>query len=471
MNNTENVRASLHNFVDDYLDEREQLKTTNVISVAEREQLNKLLKWEIPNNQQDIKDVMKKMYDNIYSYSTKLHHTRYLGFVPGPACLESWVGDVMTNAYNLHAASWNSTSAASFIESKLIQFLGEQAGFDKNECGGIFVSGGSMANLTAVVTARNHLIQDNDISRATAYVSKEGHSSLKKALMIAGISHQNIKIVPTKQDDTMDIECLDDMVKEDIQSNLKPFLIIGSAGTTNTGSIDDFEQMGNIAEKYKLWMHVDGAYGATLLLSDYKYLLKGIERADSISWDGHKWLYQTYGCGMLLVKHKYALVETYNVHPDYLRDLENGSHEINYMDYGIELTRPARALKLWFTLQVYGLEKINQNIVYSIELAKYFEENLKRYNQWEIVSSASLAILCFRFTDQDRSLEENNRLNEEISKHALEENYAGIFTSKVNDKVVLRVCMINPNTTKEEVDTIINRLNQIVEKIKRRNEI
>lgn len=460
------IKEALHQFIDNYFERINCLKDSPVISLIDASQLEVLENWEIPRESQMIKDVMIMMQKNIYDYSTKLNHSRYLGFVPGPANLLSWVGDVMTNAYNLHAASWLSTSAASTIERKTIRFLAKQAGYNQNKCGGLFVSGGSMANLTAVVTARQQVLKGNDIEKGVAYLSKETHSSLKKALMAAGISNEHIRIINTLDNGSMDLELLKKSIDNDQKAQLKPFLIVGNAGATNTGAIDNFKEIGKIATKYNLWFHVDGAYGASVLLSkEYCSMLEGISVADSISWDGHKWLFQTYGCGILLVQNQETLIQTYHAHPDYLRDLQTDNYEINYMNYGIELTRPARALKLWLTLQTLGLELISDNITKGIKLAEYFQEQVMKYDHWEIVSPAKLAIMCFRYSD-NLSLKQLNSINEAISKQMLDSNYAGIFTSIIDDKVVLRVCMINPETSYNEINEIMKRLDDIAKKIK-----
>lgn len=464
------IKEALHQFIDNYFEQISCLKAAPVISLIDAKQSKVLENWKIPREPQMIQDVMTMMKKNIYDYSTKLNHSRYLGFVPGPANLLSWVGDVMTNAYNLHATSWLSTSAASTIERKTIRFLGKQAGYDQDKCGGLFVSGGSMGNLTAVVTARQQVLKGNDIEKSVAYLSKEAHSSLKKALMVAGISHEYVRIIDTYDNGSMNLDLLKKSIASDQEAGLKPFLIVGNAGATNTGAIDNFKEIGKIAKKYNLWFHVDGAYGASVLLStEYCDMLEEISAADSISWDGHKWLFQTYGCGILLVKNQETLIQTYHAHPDYLRDLQTENYEINYMDYGIELTRPARALKLWLTLQTLGLDQISCNISKGIKLAEYFQEQVMKYEHWEIVSPAKMAIMCFRYSD-NLSLKQLNSINEAISKQMLDSNYAGIFTSMIDDKVVLRVCTINPETSNNEVNEIMERLDNIAKKIKEKME-
>lgn len=466
MTDIETVRNEMHKFVDTYLDELKGLEESDILKLANTEQINKLSEIDVPTDPRPLNETMAEMRDEIYDYRAKLNHPRFFGFVPGPASLESWAGEVMTSAFNMHAANWMTCPTASYIEEKLITWLGTKIGYDPDQVGGIFVSGGSLANLTAVVAARESKIAADKIHLATAYISKQTHSSLIKALKIAGISPENIRILKTDDDYEMDVADLKATLQADIDQGLIPFMIIATSGTTNTGSVDPLHETADIAAAHNMWFHVDGAYGASVLLSDkYRHLLDGIERADSVSWDGHKWLYQTYGCGMVLVKDKFDLVNAFSEHPEYLRDFKIKDDEINFADYGIELTRPARALKLWLTLQTMGTDKINDSINHNIELAKLAKKELQSLDHWEIVSEPEMAIINFRFSPESISEEEKDRINELASKQILAENYAGVFTTILHDQVVLRICTINPATTAEDIKTTIHKLDEIANRI------
>ena len=216
-----------------------------------------------------------------------------------------------------------------------------------------------------------------------------------------------------------------------------------------------------LCKKYNLWFHIDGAYGASVLLSPkYKSLLNGTELADSISWDAHKWLFQTYGCAMVLVKDIRNLFHSFHVNPEYLKDLENDIENVNTWDIGMELTRPARGLKLWLTLQVLGSDLIGSAIEHGFQLAVWAEEALKGKQDWEIVSPAQMAMINFRYAPDDLTKEEQDLLNEQISCKILDSGYAAIFTTVLNGKTVLRICAIHPEATQEDMQHTIDLLDQ-----------
>ncbi|MDM8128705.1 MAG: pyridoxal phosphate-dependent decarboxylase family protein [Paraclostridium dentum] len=460
MNNLE-FKNSLNYFIDQYFKGLESLESNEVVKVADSNQINKLRNISIPSQGRQVQEVMEEMMKEVYEYGARVNHPRFFGFIPGPADLNSWIGDVMSSAYNLHAGCWMTTSAASFIEKTLIKWLSEKAGYNTEQSSGLFVSGGSMANLTAMVAARDSKLSFDKLHLGTAYVSDQTHSSIKKALKISGISPKNIRKIPSDSNYRMKIDELEKEIRNDITNGLHPFVVIASAGTTNTGSIDPIPEISDICSKYGLWMHVDGAYGASILLSEnYNHLLKGIENADSLSWDAHKWLFQTYSCAMVLVKDKNDLARSFSENPEYLRDLDINDDEINYGNVGIELTRPTRGLKLWFTLQTLGTSEMSRRIEYGIHLAEYIKNTLLEFENWEVISDPKLAIINFRYTPSGMSEQDIDALNNNISHLALQENYAGIFTTVLNGKVVLRMCAINHETTENDIKQTISKLDE-----------
>lgn len=465
MNNLE-LKDALNYFINQYFKEVESLESEEVVKVADSNQIKKLKNIRIPSQGRQVQEVMEEMMKEVYDYGARVNHQRFFGFIPGPADLNSWIGDVMSSAYNLHAGCWLTSPTASFIEKTLIKWLSEKVGYNTEHSSGLFVSGGSMANLTAMVAARDNKLSFDKLHLGTAYVSDQTHSSIKKALKISGISPNNIRKIPSDSNYKMKIDELEQAIKNDVKNGLNPFVVIASAGTTNTGSIDPIQEIANICSKYKLWMHVDGAYGASILLSEkYNHLLKGIENADSVSWDAHKWLFQTYSCAMVLVKDKNNLAQSFSENPEYLRDLDVNDGEINYGNIGIELTRPTRSLKLWFTLQTLGTKEMSRRIEHGVYLAEYAKKVLDNLDNWEIVSDPNLAIINFRYVPSGMSNQEIDDLNNKISHLALEENYAGVFTTVLNGKVVLRMCSINHETTENDIRQTISKLDKFAKNL------
>lgn len=455
----------LKDFIQKFWKDKQKLSENRVVHEITDSHIEKIRKIGIPTESRSVEDVVNELVEDIYKYRYNVNHQRYLGFVPGPASSLSWIGEVMTSAYNLHAGSWMSCPAATCIEQELIGWFCKQAGYTQTP-GGIFVSGGSMANMTALTIARDKILSDDTQHLGVAYVSEQTHSSVAKGLRIIGVTNNRIRKIPTDSHFRMDVERLNNAIQTDITTGLIPFVVIASAGTTNTGSIDPLEEISVVCQKYGLWMHVDGAYGASVLLTKkYKHLLKGIELSDSISWDAHKWLFQTYGCGMTLVRNQKNLINTFSTNPEYLKDLEAENDHLNAWDMGMELTRPARGLKLWLTMQVLGCDTLSDAIEHGFTITEWAGKELHKEKDIEIVSYPQLAILNFRYAPDGMTEEEKDELNQQISKKMLENGYAGIFTTQIEGKKVLRICAIHPDTTEDDISNTIRLLNQFYREI------
>ena len=289
-----------------------------------------------------------------------------------------------------------------------------------------------------------------------AYVSDQTHSSVAKGLHIIGFRPDQVRSIPSDSAFRMKVPELRAAIEADLAAGRKPFAVIATAGTTNTGSIDPLEEIAGICETFGLWMHVDGAYGASVLVSHtHRGLLKGIERSNSLSWDAHKWLMQTYGCSAVLVRDPRYLARTFAVHPEYLKDASVGEGEVNFWDLGPELTRPARSLKLWITLQVMGSDAMSAMIDHGYELAETAEETLHSLPDWEIVSPAAQAVINFRYAPAGMSGRALDELNQRISREICASGFAQVLTTELNGKKVLRICALNPATTREDmVETV-----------------
>ncbi len=463
--NSAQLEEAIKNFVHSFCLEKHDIHSQKVTWYTDEEQSEKIKNIGIPADGRPVDEVVSEMTSEVYRYRGDANHPRFFGFVPGPASSISWLGDIMTSAYNIHAGGSKLAPMVNCIEQEVLKWLCQQVGFTENP-GGVFVSGGSMANITALTAARDNKLNDETFHLGVAYISNQTHSSVAKGLRIIGIPNNRIRIIPTNEHFQMKTDLLETQIQADIEAGLIPFVVIGTAGTTNTGSIDPFQQISDICTNYHLWFHIDGAYGASVLLSPkYRHLLKGTELADSISWDAHKWLFQTYGCAMVLVKDIKHLFHSFHVNPEYLQDIEGDLDHINTWDIGMELTRPARGLKLWLTLQVLGTDLIGSAIEHGFDLAIWAEEALRELDHWEIVSEAQLAMVNFRYTSEDLTEEETDILNEKISEQILASGYAAIFTTVLNGKKVLRICALHPETTRDDMRTTIHMLDTFAKEI------
>lgn len=465
------VKEALELFIKKYVSFRDDLSDENVVKNIPTEKLEQIEKLEIPKQGRDLQEVVNEMSDDVFQYGYNVNHPRYFGFIPGPSGMLSWLGDVMTSAYNRHAGSFLTFPSGEVIEKNLIEWLCEKIGFGK-ESSGLFVSGGSMANMTALTIARDTMLEAKDWGRGVAYVSDQTHSSVAKGLRIIGIDDSRIRCISTDKEFRMNTEELEVAIKADEQAGLIPFVVIASAGSTNTGSIDPFHRISEICKKHHLWMHADGAFGASVILSkQHKELLSGIELSDSVSWDAHKWLFQTYACGIVLVKDRRKMLDSFSVHPEYLQDLEQGVESFNPWDMGMELTRPARGLKLWITLQAVGSDAIADAIDHGFLVAEWAEDELKKNKDVEFISHAHMAIVNFRYNPDGYTEEQKDQLNHMISQKMVDSGYAGVFTTILNGKTALRICTLHPETTEEEIRNVMKKLEEYYKEAVDKNRI
>ena len=402
--------------------------------------------------------------DAEYMFSTvvPIGHPRFLSFVPSAPSSVSWLGGAISDAFNAMCGSWMLSQGITTLEQSLISWLALQVGLPSS-AGGIFVSGGSHANMTALTVARDQKLGDDLMARArsVAYISEETHFCVAKCLKIIGFVPRQVRTLRTTKTGHFSPTILREAVQRDIQDGYLPFLVVATCGTTNQGLVDPLNDIADIAERYNLWLHVDGAFGASAALCyPRRHLVQGLRRADSIAWDAHKWLFQTYGCGLTLVRDKRHLRESFGTTADYVQDLNVESDISNPWSYGMELSRPARHVKLWFTLQCLGLDTVSDMIEHGFKSAELLEAELRSVPGWEILSPASLAILNFRYSHPRFSEQQVVLLNEAISARLIANHVAVISTTKCRGKACLRVCMINPNTGKGDVQEIAMALVQ-----------
>lgn len=452
-------------FLPELVDTQENLREEDVIENLSKDLKNELKSMDFSEEGKEPEEVAQQLLDKVYPYRMKINHPRYFCFIPNHVTPYSVFGDFLNSIHNPYGGGISISEGVGSIEEATIKWMGEQIGYDKETLGGQFVSGGSMANLTATVVARDDKLKPEEFIKATAYVSDQTHSSVAKAIHIMGISRENVRKVPTDNQFKLRVDQLEKMIQEDISKGYKPFLVVGTAGTTNTGAIDPLEDIASVAEKYKLWYHVDGAFGATAILSSHRHLLKGIEKSDSVSWDGHKWLFQTYGCATVICKDKMKMVKTFQVDPEYLKDVESTDEDINFWDMGLELTKPARGMRLWFTLQTMGVEAMRDAIDHGFKVADWIEEEISKYDHYEIVSHSNMGIINFRYYNDKYSEEELDQINKKLSQRAVEENYAAFFTTELKGKIVLRFCTLSPQTKREEIEKIVQDLEKWIKEI------
>lgn len=463
MNNRE-IEEKMVEVVKDYY-EKEKLNDTLAYREASEENYKAVSNLKFSKEGRSIDEMIDILNRDVFPYRVVGDHPRDFAFIPAPVEEISKIGDVLTTLYNPNAAGWFSAPVIASIENLLIDFLCEKVGFGK-ESGGTFVSGGSLSNLTAIVAARDDKLEMDNINKGVAYISNQAHHSVNKGLRIVGIPDSRIRSVKTDENLKMIPAELEKLILEDRKNGLIPFMVIGSAGTTNTGTIDPLFDLAQVCQRQNVWFHVDGAFGGSLLLSDtYSKRLRGIEFANSVTWDAHKWLFQTYTCAMVLVRDKKTLLKSFSDNPSYLKDAHN-EEQIESWDLGPELSRPALSVKLWLTLQTLGLDEFERRIDHSVKIGEKAESELKKYDHWQIVTHGEQAILTFRYYSNKKSEEELDTINTEISHSIVNSGFAVILTTEIKDMKVLRMCTISPKTTNEDIEEVVEKLNECVESLK-----
>ena len=454
----EQMKEYGYSIVDAVVDHTATQNDKKPVALASRSEMDRMFLEEAPEKPSDAQEVLDFVLQNVMTQSAIVSHPKSFSFVPGPSNYVSAMADTLATGFNIFSGGWAASPAAAELEIVTLNWLLKIFGFPPKKGGGIFTSGGSMANLTAIVTARRIKCGD-DFSKAVIYLSDQAHSSNIKAIRILGFRKEQIRIIPTDIEFKLSINKLKNAIAKDKLEGLQPFCMVATAGTTNTGTVDPLTELSKICKSEGLWFHIDGAYGgAAILAKNGKQLLKGIEKADSLTVDPHKWFFQPYEMGCLLVRNSKWLKNTFTEKPEYLRDVEGNESERNFYDHGVQLTRRFRALKFYMSVKTFGLKAFRKAITYNIEMAERTEALLRKSAYWEVISPATLAVINFRYNPIKEKLGEKelDKLNQYISEKVVGSREALLVTTVLNGQIVLRMCLINPRTTMEHVKETID---------------
>ncbi|HEC2204738.1 TPA: aminotransferase class V-fold PLP-dependent enzyme [Staphylococcus delphini] len=439
------------------------LKDLPVSQVTSKQLITKYEQMTIPKKGKGLQNVMQLLHHEILHSHYIPNHPRMFSFVPGPASKISWLTDILTTGHNIHASNFINAPLPITIEHRLIRYLSSKIGYDSTLSGGGFVSGGSMANLTAIVAGRDATLPIPHRTKGTVYLTAQAHFSVAKAFHIAGFAPSQLRYIPTDDDYTMNVSTLERQIEQDIKDGYHPSIIVVTTGTTNTGAVDQLEAITQIAQKHHIWVHADGAYGLSHIFTEEgRQLLKGIESVDSVTWDAHKLLFQTYSCAMVIVKDKQHLLSSYSVDAEYLDDVSSHHDAIEPEKLGIELTRSPRGLKLWVTLQVLGENEITHRIEHGQKMAHYVGQQIEQMHNWHIVTAPQFSIVTFRYDDPQKSPEENDRIMQYAATRIVQSGYAMAYTTELQHRRVIRLCTINPETTTRDIDGTLQRLDRYV---------
>jgi glutamate/tyrosine decarboxylase-like PLP-dependent enzyme len=391
-------------------------------------------------------------------------HPRFFGYVASPANAPGAFADLIASALNTNLTSWRSGPAGTEIEHTVINWLASLIGYSTSERPGhgLLTSGGSMANMTALLMA--HRAKSPDVASTglwnsepmTIYASDQIHMSIPKAADMIGVGRAQVRLIPTDNQFRMQVGLLRETIAADLKGGLKPFCIVGSAGTVNTGAVDPLDEIADVANEFQLWFHIDGAYGALAALDETKRpLFRGLERADSISLDPHKWLYVPIDSGCLLFRDEARARAAFAFDgADYIKVHEqNEAEAFAFWNYGPELSRRFRALKIWLTLRYYGVQRIARTISEDNLVAAYLGEQVKAAADFDLLAAPELSICCFRYVPSGVLAETDlDQLNTQIMNLVQRGGRAYLSSATIQGKFALRACITNFRTTRADID-------------------
>jgi aromatic-L-amino-acid decarboxylase len=416
------------------------------IRTGSADELRAALGGPPPEEPGDAQEAARLLTDVALAHMQHGDHPRYFARVPGPSSFAGVVGEWLGTGFNAMAASWAGGSGPATVELVVLDWLRAlmdmPAGTE-----GVLVSGGSHANTTALAAARAVR------GAGVAYMSDQAHASIGRGLATLGFPPGHVRVLPTDGELRLPIETLAAAVSRDRLSGLRPRFVVASAGTTNTGAVDPLPEFARLCAAEGLWLHVDGAYGAPAALCDEgRALLRGMESADSLVVDPHKWLFQPYDVGCLLVRHPGALERAFAMTPDYLVDVKAGPGEVDFRDRSLELSRRSRALKLWLAFRTYGVARMRSAVARGIALAQYAEQLLRADPDWIVVTGAQLGVVTF--ARRDGTPEQHAAAAAALAQ----EGFAAVTSTTVRGRPVLRLCTINPRTTPSDIAATLDRL-------------
>lgn len=454
------MRQLGYRVVDQLVEHFENLASKPAMRVSPRAELETKLREPLPEQPAPVDALLEQLQRDVWSNIGNIQHPRFFAFIPSPSNFVSVMADALAAGFNPFAGNWLEGAGTSQIELVTIDWLREMCGLPET-AGGLFVSGGSMANLTALMTACRAKL-DGRSENAIVYFSDQTHSSIEKALRISGFAREQIRKLPSDDAFRLQIKSLRQAVAQDRADGKQPFCVIANSGTTNTGAVDPLNDLADLCAQEDLWLHVDGAYGAAACLTERgKKLLAGIERADSLSLDPHKWLFQPFEIGCVLVRDARLLKKTFHTMAEYLEDTKRAEEEeINYYDYGVQLTRGFRALKLWLSLKTFGAAAFREAINRGFELAEFAEDLLRKSDRWQIITPATMGMVTFRYVAEGCSENEINEIHRRMVEMMAEDGFAFANSTALRGQIVMRLCTINPRTTEQEIRATIEQIEQ-----------
>jgi aromatic-L-amino-acid decarboxylase len=419
---------------------------------APRQEMERRLAQPPPEHPHSYEEILAELERDVLPFTSVCDHPRYFAYIPACGTWPGALGDFIAAAWNVYAGSWVEASGPSQAELTVLDWFKSWVGYPA-EASGVLVSGGSAANLTALACAREARLGAMDAS-AVAYCSDQAHSSVARGARVLGFRPDQLRVLPSDSEHRLRVDALRGAVAADAAEGRRPIFVSASAGATNTGAIDDLPAIAEACAELGLWLHVDAAYGGFASLTERgRAALTGIELADSITLDPHKWLYQPIECGALLVREGERLRRSFEITPDYLKDSEAGLEEVNFSDYGVQLTRMSRAFKLWISLKYFGVAAFREVIDRCLDLALLAQRIVEETAELELLSPAQLGIIAFRRRAPEGA--DSDAVNRALVAAFVASGEGMVSSTRLGGEYAIRMCILNHTSTEADVRAVL----------------
>jgi len=417
---------------------------------------SKLLEQPFIEAAGDFKDLLETLETAVSHEGINPASGGHMGYIPGGGIYPAAWGDFLADITNCYSGVYFASPGGARMERQLVQWMAGLVGFPAT-AGGDLTSGGSIANLTAIIAARETMdIRARQVERSCIYSTSDSHHCVDKAIRAAGLSDCQKRLVPMDERFRMDVSALRQLILEDKAAGLRPWLIIASAGTTDTGAVDPIGVIAEVARQHDLWLHVDAAYGGFFLLCDEgRQVLRGLDKAHSIVLDPHKGLFLPYGSGAVLVRNEEWLARSQAYQADYMQDARIAGDFYSPADLSLELTRPFRGLRFWLPLKLFGLAPFRAALAEKIWLARYFHEQIEKMQGWETGCYPDLSVVTFRFVPDSGNAD---RFNQQLVEAVQADGKVFISSTLINGKFYLRLAVLHFRTHLLQVDYVLKMM-------------
>ena len=451
----ETFRQYGYEFVDWIADYFDNVRNYPIRSSVNPGDIKSLLPGSPPPEGEDMATIWKDFQDIILPGITHWQHPGWFAFFPANNSPASVLGELLTAGIGAQCMVWETSPAAAELEERVLEWLRQMLGLPAG-LSGVIQDTASTATLTALLTARETAsgFSSNETGIAgnmRVYTSAEAHSSIEKGVKIAGYGSKNLCYIPTGEDYAMLPDKLEQAIRDDLDAGKKPACVVATIGTTSSTAIDPLPEIGRICRKYRVWLHVDAAFtGTAAILEENSNLLKGAEYADSFVFNPHKWLLTNFDCSAYFVKEPELLIRTMTINPEYLKTASDEKVH-NYRDWGIQLGRRFRALKLWFVIREYGVSGLKEIVRKHIRLAGLFAYRIKSSEEFELMAPVNTNLVCFRWNDGSRSEKELNILNKKLLSRINESGSVYLTHTILSGRYTIRMAVGQRTTEKEDI--------------------